>query len=582
MSFRCLNTMRKTSITVIATLLHLNVAWGLPEGATITGGSGHIQQKDNALSVHQSSDKISINYDSFDIGRKESVQFIQPHQDSIALNRVTGVNASQILGNLQANGQIFLINPNGIIFGTDAVIEVAGLLATTLQLSDADFFASDYVFKETGQQEGISTAKIINQGLIQAAEKGYIALISHHVSNEGKLISNNGTIELHSTDQVLVNLSQQTIAIESTQATVDGLIENHGLISNEGGYIVLNSHALDTLHETVVNNTGIIRATSLMEENGEVVIKGSQGDIFNDGDIDVSANGSGVNGGNVNITANRIAQRGKITADGKGNGHGGNIHLHADTELFATNGSVATANGGEQGNGGNVVYFSDERALFEKNAGIESKGGHLTGDGGFVEVSGRHWVSAQGSVDTRAQNGNTGVYLIDPTDITIVAGNTLVGGSFGTGTWTSDANSATIGADDINDQLLTSNVIINTDTADGGGPYGGTGDINVNAAIDLNGGTTNTLSLVADNNLNINANICDGGAACLATPDDNVGLNFTASGNLTIADGVQVNSGNAKISIIVTSDVQVTGLVSSNTDDDAVAITTNGAINNSG
>ncbi|HCM48842.1 MAG TPA: hypothetical protein DIS98_15540, partial [Colwellia sp.] len=572
--------------TASALTLHssmINYAVALPTKAQITSGNGQVENSGSTLTIQQNTQYISIDYSSFNIAGNETVNFLQPDASSVAINRVSGANPSQIHGQLNANGQVFLINSNGVIFGQNASIDVAGLLVSTLALSNEKVLTGQYDFTASNQ---VGT-QIINQGQINVKDAGYIAFISNHISNEGDLNAPNGSIQLHSADRVMVTLNQQAVSIESTQATVDGLIENHGVISAGNGYIVFNSNTLESLQETVVNNTGIIRASSMLEENGEVVILAAGGDVFNEGVIDVNAQDENSSGGFITIQADRIALQGKMLADGQGVGNGGQIYANATDELFATKTSMSSVNGGINGHGGEVIYFSDNNALFEADASITARGGELAGNGGFVEVSGLTWVGVKGFVDTRSPTGLNGTFLIDPTTIDIIAGSSIVGGSFGAGAWTSGADTASIGVDDINTQLLTNNVIIDTASSDGGGSgaggaYVSIGDINVNAAINLNGADGRTLTLQADNSINVNANICDGGVTCLMTPDDNVGLVFTAANELIIADGVEVNSGNAKISVVATAGVQATGLVSSNTADDAISIITNGAITNTG
>lgn len=553
-------------LLVLAQLLLSPRLMALPEGEVINAGSGSISRSGNNMTIHQTSQRLSTNYQSFDIGAGEHVLFIQPGRDSVALNRVIGANASQIFGQLQANGQVFLINPNGVVFGEGASVDVGGLLATTLSLSDDNFFSNNLNFSAS------SNGSVSNQGLITAAENGYLALVSNHVSNSGQMLAPKGSIELLAADEILISLNDQSIAIESTRETLRGLVENHGLLTSTGGRVVMNSYSLDSLNTTVVNNTGVIEASSLQDVGGEIVISGMGGDVFNDGSLDVSAAENNADAGQVAISGDRIAQRGSITADGLAAGVGGRIELQAESELFATAGSSASANGGTSGDGGEIIYFSDGNALFDNGASISARGGEFAGDGGFAEVSGLQWVSAEGFVDTRAPKGLAGTFLIDPTDITIVAGNVDSNGSFTGDNWTTGGPTSQIGTDNITSQLLTNNVVIDSTTG-----AGGTGDINVNAAIDLEGGNGRSLTLQAFNDLNITENICEGGGTCNFS-DDSVSLIFTSGGTTTISDGVTIDSGNSTIIVNSTVAAAITGLRSRSSSNEAIRVSTGGAI----
>lgn len=565
-----LNALSLWALPLLALLLPSARLQALPEGEIINGGSGSISRSGTQMTIHQTSQRLSTNYQSFNIDTGERVEFIQPSQQSVALNRVVGANASQIFGQLQANGQVFLINPNGIVFGESASVDVGGLLATTLSISDDDFFSNNLNFSAS------SNGSISNQGLITAAENGYLALVSNHVGNSGQMLAPKGSIELLAADEILISLNDQSIAIESTRETLRGLVENHGLLSSPGGRVVMNSYSLDSLHTTVVNNTGVIEASSLQDVGGEIVISGMGGDIFNSGRLDVGAAENNTDAGQVAISGDRIAQRGIITADGLAAGAGGRVELQAESELFATAESSASANGGVSGDGGEVIYFSDGNALFDNGASIRARGGELAGDGGFVDVSGLKWVSAEGFVDTRAPNGLDGTFLIDPTDITIVAGAVDNNGSFVGDNWTTGGPTSQIGTDNITTQLLTNNVVIDSSTG-----AGGTGDINVNTAIDLEGGNGRSLSLQAFNDLNINANICEGGGTCNFV-DDSVTINMSSGGSTTIADGVVVDSGNNIIFINSTTNATITGLKSRSTNDAAINIISGAGILQSG
>lgn len=172
------------------------LAAALPGDGQVVGGHATIQHTNpSTLDIHQSTDKAIINWQSFSIGQHESVRFAQPSVNSIALNRVIGVDPSVILGQLQANGRIFLINPNGILFGAGAQINVGGLLATTFQIRDEDFMAGHFLFAQD-PLKGLRS--VINHGTIRVSDHGFVFLVAPGVANDGLIVANLGKAVLGS------------------------------------------------------------------------------------------------------------------------------------------------------------------------------------------------------------------------------------------------------------------------------------------------------------------------------------------------------------------------------------------------
>lgn len=175
----------------------------LPTGGQVVAGSGSISQPNGQqMVIDQASNKLAIDWQSFDIGSGNKVTFNQPGTDSIALNRVLGTDGSKIMGQLDANGRVFIINPNGVLFGAGAQVNVGGLVASTLDLSVSDFEAGNYAFKGDG-----STASIINNGRITAADGGSVALLGGTVSNNGVIVANQGTVALAAGNAVTLDFA---------------------------------------------------------------------------------------------------------------------------------------------------------------------------------------------------------------------------------------------------------------------------------------------------------------------------------------------------------------------------------------
>ena len=130
---------RLKSLGVALLVAFAEVVGALPVDGVVVGGSGAISQNAKTLTVNQATPKLAVNWQRFNIAAGEAVNFVQPGRSAIALNRVLGAEASSIYGQLSANGQVFLVNSNGILFGRGAQVNVGGLVASTLDLSVSDF-----------------------------------------------------------------------------------------------------------------------------------------------------------------------------------------------------------------------------------------------------------------------------------------------------------------------------------------------------------------------------------------------------------------------------------------------------------
>ncbi|MPS35171.1 MAG: filamentous hemagglutinin N-terminal domain-containing protein [Stenotrophomonas sp.] len=271
------------------------MAQSLPTGGNIVSGSGQIGAPGgNQLVINQASDKLAINWQSFNIGAGQKVTFNQPGANAIALNRVLGVDGSLIMGQLDANGRVFLVNPNGVLFGASAQVNVGGLVASTLGISDADFAAGNYRFKGDGRN-----AAVINHGSLNTRAGGAIALLGGRVSNHGVIVANQGSVALAAGDAMTLDFAGNGLLnLRVDEAMVDALVENHQLIKADGGQVLLTAHAGDALLKTVVNNTGVIEARTVGEKDGRILLMGDfDGGVVNvAGTLDASAPDGGDGG----------------------------------------------------------------------------------------------------------------------------------------------------------------------------------------------------------------------------------------------------------------------------------------------
>ncbi|HAT31696.1 MAG TPA: hypothetical protein DCW29_12835, partial [Janthinobacterium sp.] len=267
-------------------------ALALPTGAVVTAGKAGVVAGAGQMTVTQGSQNVALNWNSFNIGQGEAVTFVQPNANAVALNRVLGFDPSSILGNLTANGKVFLVNPNGILFGKGASVNVGGLAASTLGISDADFMAGKYRFTNAGG--GV----VLNQGSINAPG-GYVALLGASVGNEGTISARLGTVALAAGKAITLDVAGDGLLnVAVNQGALRALVQNGGLIQAAGGQVLLTTQSAGDLLKTVVNNTGVIEARSIDTRNGAIRLLGDMqsGTVNADGRLDAGAPDGGAGG----------------------------------------------------------------------------------------------------------------------------------------------------------------------------------------------------------------------------------------------------------------------------------------------
>src|SRR6185295_11963250 len=247
-------------------------ATALPTGGRLAGGQATITQSGTAMSIVQGTPRAALDWQSFNIGANASVVFSQPSANAVALNRVLGGSPSQIFGRLSSNGQVFLTNPSGILFGRGAQVDVGGFLATTLGMSTNDFMSGNYRLRSDG-----TNSSILNEGTLRSAPKGYVALIAPVVQNEGVIDAARGTAALVAANAATVDfLADGLIQIKVEQGAINAELTNKGAVRAAGGTIFLTAEALDGLARSVVNNSGIIEARAVENVKGVIRLSGAE------------------------------------------------------------------------------------------------------------------------------------------------------------------------------------------------------------------------------------------------------------------------------------------------------------------
>ncbi len=289
-------------LVAAALSLTASFAQAAPVGGQVVSGAGNMVQSAHTTTITQSSQNLSLNWQSFNIAKQETVNFVQPSASAIAVNRIVDTNGSQILGHLNANGQVYLINPNGILFGQGAQVNVGSLVASTLDLNDASLSGNARLFSGNG------TASIVNQGTIHAASGGYVALLGKQVSNQGSITAPLGTVALGAGNAVTLNFNGNSLVhMQIDQSLLNSLVENGGLIQADGGLVLMGAGAKDALLASVVNNTGKIEARTVENHQGTITLLGGMaaGTVNVGGTLDASAPNGG-NGGLIETSAAQV------------------------------------------------------------------------------------------------------------------------------------------------------------------------------------------------------------------------------------------------------------------------------------
>jgi filamentous hemagglutinin family protein len=313
----------------------------LPVAGSIMEGAGAIAVNGNSMTVTQSTSRMAIDWQSFNIGTGHAVEFIQPTTSAAALNRVVGADVSTIQGNLRANGQVFLLNPNGILFTPTAQVNVGGLVGSTLNISNADFMAGRLSFG------GSSAASIINQGNLQAASGGTVALIAARIINEpgASVTVDGGQVLLGAGNKVTLDMGGP-VRIKVEQGALQALIEQGGAVRADGGLIYMTAKSAEALGRTVINHTGVSRA--------QTAVSGDDGAIYLMGGMDVDS----------------VQVSGTLDASAPQVGDGGFIETSAANVNVADNARITTI--AARGNTGN--WLIDPVDYY-----VRPTGGNITG-----------------------------------------------------------------------------------------------------------------------------------------------------------------------------------------------------------
>jgi filamentous hemagglutinin family protein len=334
---------RGAARSVAATLvLVVPLAQASPGGGKVVSGTGSISQAGNSTDIHQSSQTLSIDWQSFNVSAQQSVDFFQPSASAVAVNRIIDANGSQILGRLTANGQVFLINPNGIVFGKGAQVNVGGLVASTLDLNDASLAGSSRSFSGNA-----AAGSVVNLGTITASNGGYAALVGNQVSNQGVITAQLGTVALGAGSALTLTFSGSSLVhVQVDRSVLKSVADNGGLLQADGGSVVMTAGAKDALLASVVNNTGVVEARTVASHDGTISLLGDPGEgaVNVAGTLDASAPDGG-NGGRIETSAARVevADAARVTTASHGGLYGSWLVDSQDFAVARSGGDISGA-----------------------------------------------------------------------------------------------------------------------------------------------------------------------------------------------------------------------------------------------
>ncbi len=563
---------RAVALGMLATLMTPTAVMALPQGGqSVAGGVTFSQPNANTLNVNTSAQRAIANYQSFNVSNGNTVNFNLPSSKAAILNRVIGQDPSRIFGNINSNGQVYLVNPSGILFGSSARVNVGSLFASTLDITNHDFLNGNMVFFKN---PNYGPASVTNEGVINIQKDGFAVLSGASVSNTGTINAPQAQVHLAVGDKISMAVSNDILidvtVDQALQQGVEGVqdaIANSGTIKADGGLVQMQAKLANQVYDRLVNNSGVVEALSVAEQDGIVSFvaqtEGGGGLVQNTGTVNVSGNDTAPNGGSISIEGDIVHQSGQLLAEGGEGGQGGNIYLHSTEQTVLSEDSVTSARGAAaNSSGGEIIVLSDVHTDVKQGALLDVSAGSESGDGGFVEVSAQDTVDIYGTVKLGAPNGIAGTLLIDPVNFTLnngnynstfkdIDGNLILWATQDLTVSLSGATSAHFANINESSETLTlragRHLNINSDLSTGGGNISLLADADMTGSVPAGSGTNETGSF--------------GGNPSNGT------------GTLTVASGKTVSSSNGNI-LLHSAELDLLGSVNAGTGEVTVTTST--------
>lgn len=457
-------------------VLSASIAFAGPTGGVVSSGTASISTTGTTTTINQSTAKAAIDWSSFSTNSNEIVNFVQPNSSSITLNRVTGTSTSTLNGQLNANGQVFIINPNGVLFGSTSQVNTAGLVASTLNLSNSDFNNNLFNFSNTSNNKVVE-----NRGKITVPTGGTVALIAPTVKQTGTIKAPQGNVLLAAGGDITLNLNNGSLlGYTINQGKAQALINSGGMIQADGGKVVLTAKGIDELSNAVVNSVGVIQAQTVNNVRGVIELGSdlTSGTLNVSGTLDASAPNGG-NGGQIKTSAAQV-------------------HINSGTNITTQRNSTSS-----------LPPTTSGWELKAKNIDVDFFGGSVSsttlGDAlnkGNVTLNAIGTADGQGNInvnDATSWNANTALTLTASKDINFNSDLDLSGDkaklamNYGVGADYNLNNGAKINISGTSPTLLingTSYIVINN--------LGEEGDANINTLQGMNNNLSGNYVLGSD------------------------------------------------------------------------------------
>jgi filamentous hemagglutinin family protein len=517
----------------LACLLVLRIVWGNPQTPSIHTGDVQISEMGNQLQI-TTSERAVIDWHSFSIAAGEITRFTQPASNSVVLNRVTGTELSHIMGRLEANGIVYLVNPNGVVIGKEGQISAATFMSSTIPLQIEDFLAGKSLHFVG---DGLGT--FTNLGSIEASQ-GSVTILSHQMTNEGTITAEKGAVNLLCGHELLLDPTGDHLLFirpdiasggVNTQGTIDALQVR---IETDGPYGI------------AIGLGDSENASLIVQENGSIYLCSANGPLKVGGNSSLIAPG-----GEITLLAEQIDLQ-NCLLDASHDQGGGNVRIGGDypavdslrplaqiTHIGKT--AQIKADALVSGDGGDIVIWSENKTHFAGSISAQALG--EVGNGGFAEISSRKNLKIIGKADLRSQFGRTGTLLLDPQDVLITSALPSSGGSFSvcvppiTYTPDPDPSSNVIDTADLDPLLDSCAVTINADTITVASasiaPPTNQNLLTLNATDTvtvMSSSITTPVSMSAGNDI-----VIDTGSSFLTTNQTD-SMTWTAGNNITMAD----------------------------------------------
>lgn len=488
-----------------------------------------------------------VDFYKFGVMKGHQLDVVMPDA-ARALYRVIGNSQSEIMGTLNSNGSLFLINQNGILFGQGSEVNVGNIVASSLNISNEAFLQGNYQFTA-----GNLVGNIENRGVIKTQNEGYIVLLGNTIDNSGTLVASNGSVVLGSAQTATLDFfGNGLVKAKLSGDALEATIKNSGDIYADGGFVQMATNA----RAAAINISGIVEANQLVERDGMIRLEGGD-----NAKVQVSgtliARGESTTGGTIEVTGEQVALMNGALLDASGDTGGGTVLVGGDYQgknggvynartTYIAEGATIKSDALLQGDGGKVIVWADDLTRYYGN--ISAQGGVANGNGGFVEVSGKQNLAFSGKVNVSAENGLGGIVLLDPENIVLdsstqpsptdnVNGTPDLAFADNAGFTTTVQVSDVVGFNELFLQAnnnIDVNSALNMTNASGSVRLEAGNNINVNNRINA-GALDGNITLTANNDINVNANITTGqfGVANIQANADSLG-----GGNLNIGANI--------------------------------------------